>query len=375
MTGFGRGCASSSSKKITVEIKSLNSKQFDAAARIPHIFREYDIEIRSRVAKALERGKVDICVAVESTATETTSTVNVDILGLYKSQLEEMGKKLGLPGPADWYSLLMHMPDAMKSEQQAAAADDYAALIEACGDAIATLREFRFQEGRKLYDFFRSKIENIGSLLVEIEPYEAERVPKIKMRFVAGIIDYGRMRSALIGGGETYLKYTALLSKRMPRPAARYADAHTSLLGGVERERPAADVCACACEPTGIVVGVHQPDLTSHGAEETFRHLRDHRRFVGSRSASANSELRDEIADAAIILLPERPLDIDILHADLAITIAYFHASHPGTVDSLSSGSDFRHCRAVGKTVFVGDEQRPVDMQPSDRCDMQLILS
>ncbi len=182
MTGFGRGCASSSSKKITVEIKSLNSKQFDAAARIPHIFREYDIEIRSRVAKALERGKVDICVAVESTATETTSTVNVDILSLYKSQLEEMGKKLGLPEPADWYSLLMHMPDAMKSEQQAAAADDYAALIEACGDAIATLREFRLQEGRKLYDFFRSKIENIGSLLVEIEPYEAERVPKIKMR-------------------------------------------------------------------------------------------------------------------------------------------------------------------------------------------------
>lgn len=182
MTGFGRGCASTSSKKITVELKSLNSKQFDVSTRIPVFFREYEIETRNFVAKALERGKVDLTVTVENMGAEASASVNIPLLAVYKKQLEELGENLSLPQPADWYTLLMRMPDSMKTETAVAGEEDREALADAARQAVEHLREFRIQEGRKLYDFFVAKIEAIGSLLNQVEPFEAERVPRIKAR-------------------------------------------------------------------------------------------------------------------------------------------------------------------------------------------------
>lgn len=205
MTGFGRGCASSSTKKITVEIKSLNSKQFDVSMRVPSIFKEYEIEARNYVAGVLERGKVDMSVGIDSLGTEANAAVNVELLGVYKKQLEDMGKALGLPEPADWYTLLMRMPEAMKVSAPEAGKDDYEALMSAVRQAADRLREFRIQEGRKLYSFFVTKIERIGNLLAEIEPFEKERVPKIKARLeeqlgkLASIeYDAGRLEQELI---------------------------------------------------------------------------------------------------------------------------------------------------------------------------------
>lgn len=182
MTGFGRGCAASSSKKITVELKSLNSKQFDLSTRIPSFFREYEIETRNFVATHLERGKVEMTVTVDNLATEATASVNVPLLAVYKKQFEAMGEALALPDPVDWYSLLMRMPDSMKTETAVADEEEHKALEEATRQAVDHLREFRLQEGKKLYDFFVCKIESIGELLKQIEPFEAERVPKIKAR-------------------------------------------------------------------------------------------------------------------------------------------------------------------------------------------------
>lgn len=182
MTGFGRGCASSSSKKITVELKSLNSKQFDISTRIPGFFREYEIEARNRVASALERGKVEMTVSVDNLAVVATSSVNVPLLAVYKKQFEALGETLSIPTPADWYSLLMRMPDSMKTETVSADEEDKIALETAISQALKQLREFRIQEGRKLFDFFVSKIKAISGLLEEIEPFENERVPKIKAR-------------------------------------------------------------------------------------------------------------------------------------------------------------------------------------------------
>ncbi len=205
MTGFGRGCVSSSSKKITVELKSLNSKQFDISIRIPSFFREYEIETRNYVAKALERGKVDLSVNVESIATEATASVNIPLLAVYKKQLEKLGESLSLPRPADWYSILMRMPDSMKTETVTAGEEDRKALAEAAQLAVANLQEFRKQEGRKLYGFFVEKIEAIGYLLEQIEPFEAERVPRIKARLEEQLarltsveFDAGRLEQEMI---------------------------------------------------------------------------------------------------------------------------------------------------------------------------------
>lgn len=182
MTGFGRGCASSSSKKITIELKTLNSKQFDLSTRIPSSFREFEIEMRNYVAKILERGKVDMIVSIENIGVEATAHINTALLGLYKEQFEKMGETLGLPAPADWYTLLMRMPDAMKNEVVTSDENDQKALFEALHEAVERLNEFRVTEGRKLYQFFKEKIKAIGDLLEEVESYEKERVPRIKAR-------------------------------------------------------------------------------------------------------------------------------------------------------------------------------------------------
>lgn len=182
MTGFGRGISSSATHKITIEIKSLNSKQFDISMRIPAGLREYEIEARNILAEEMERGKVDFNVQLENIAAEGASSINLPVLKEYKRQLEEMGNELGLSEPSDWYTVLLRMPDAMKTENNQPTDTDKSAFFASIREALDNLKAFRNQEGRKLYDFFVKKIENISELLCRIEPYEMERVPKIRAR-------------------------------------------------------------------------------------------------------------------------------------------------------------------------------------------------
>lgn len=205
MTGFGRGCAVSPTKKIIVEIKSLNSKQFDFSMRVPSFFRELEVETRNRMATDFERGKVDVTVSVENLAVETTASINIPLLASYKGQLEEMKNQLNLPDPADWYSLLLRMPDAMRTETGKLENEDAEAFMKACSEAAAALTEFRAQEGKKLYLFFEEKIANIRQLLSDVEPYEESRVPKIKARLEEQLsrlssieYDKGRLEQELI---------------------------------------------------------------------------------------------------------------------------------------------------------------------------------
>lgn len=205
MTGFGRGTAQTPTKRIKVEIKSLNSKQLDLSLRVPSVYREMEVTLRNPLASALERGKVEMTATVENLVAEATASINDDLLAVYKSQVESMMTKLNLPEPTDWYSVLMRMPDAMTIEAQHPDAVDAEALTEATMEAVRTLVEFRRQEGRKLYTFFKSKIERIGNLLKEVEPFEKERVPKIKERLEDQLkrlssieYDRGRLEQELI---------------------------------------------------------------------------------------------------------------------------------------------------------------------------------
>lgn len=184
MTGFGRGSTSTPTRKITVEIKSLNSKQFDISMRMPSCFRELEVQTRNRLAADMERGKVDLTVTMENLGGETSASVNIPLLKTYRDQIDELSDALQISRPvsSDLYALLLRMPDAMKMETQQLNEDDVKAFGTACEAALAEINSFRTQEGRKLYDFFVKKIENIRSLLADIEPYEAERIPKIRAR-------------------------------------------------------------------------------------------------------------------------------------------------------------------------------------------------
>lgn len=182
MTGFGRGSAQTSTKRVKVEIKSLNSKQLDLSLRVPAYFREMEVTMRNPIAAKLERGKVELAATVENLVAEPSTTVNIDLLGAYKRQLEEMGSSLNLPEPTDWYGLLLRMPESMKSEHVSIGEEDEDAFSRACNEAIDSLIEFRRREGRKLYSFFIEKIGKIRQLLDEVSPLEEERVPKIRER-------------------------------------------------------------------------------------------------------------------------------------------------------------------------------------------------
>lgn len=205
MTGFGRGIATSSSKKVTVDIKSLNSKQLDLMARVPSCFKDVELEARNLIAARLERGKVEMNSLCESVGTDSPMHINIDLLAAYKSQIEDMAARLGLPEPADWYSTLSRMPDALKSDSGELDKADVEAFLDAVVMAADALVEFRIAEGRKLFDFFVRKIANISGLLEQIDPFEEERVPRIKARLEDQLsrlssieYDRGRLEQELI---------------------------------------------------------------------------------------------------------------------------------------------------------------------------------
>ena len=184
MTGFGKAVVEINDKKITAEIKSLNSKQLDLTVRIPQQYRECELPLRSLVASELERGKVDLVISTESNIGISKSVINKELAEEYKAQITELSQELGIPHPEDWYSVLLRMPDIMKTEMPDMDDAEKVALNEAVSNAIKELVAFRTQEGNRLELFFKEKIENIQQLLNEVPKYEQERIEKIRGRIV-----------------------------------------------------------------------------------------------------------------------------------------------------------------------------------------------
>ena len=200
MTGFGKAIVEIPNKKITVEIKSLNSKQLDVSARVPAAYREKELEMRNRIARRLERGKVDLSVHVETVVSDTPATLNIALMAQYKTQIETMSQELAIPLPTDWYSVLLRMPEVMKAENSTSLSDEEGeALLKAVDEAIEGLMQFRREEGKKLEEFFAQRIDNIRARLSEVPQYESERVAKIRARIEDGLakikeVDYDKSR-------------------------------------------------------------------------------------------------------------------------------------------------------------------------------------
>lgn len=207
MTGFGKASAEAPNKKITVEIKSLNSKQMDINARVPMALRHYELEMRNIVAHSLQRGKVDVIVSMENlNGANTQVKLNMPALQAYKAQIDEAVKALEIKEPFDWMSVLMRFPDVTITDAEDENSPElHQAVISATNMAIEALMEYRRAEGRRLEEFFAPRINTIADLLKEIEPYEAERVPKIRARIEEGLAripvaeyDKGRLEQEMI---------------------------------------------------------------------------------------------------------------------------------------------------------------------------------
>ena len=201
MTGYGKATAELSDKKINVEIKSLNSKAMDLSTRIAPLYREKEIEIRNEIAKALERGKVDFSLWIDKKdACELITPINQDVVVAYYERIRTISETTGIPAPEDWLSTLLRMPDVMtKNDIQELSEEEWKAVHATVLQAIQNLVDFRIQEGAALEKKFREKISNIAKLLTSVDPYEKERVEKIKERITDALektisVDYDKNR-------------------------------------------------------------------------------------------------------------------------------------------------------------------------------------
>ena len=200
MTGYGKSVVTFNEKKINVEIKSLNSKALDLSTRIAPLYREKEMEMRQMISKALVRGKVDFSIWIEKDASLDATPINSALVENYYHQIKDIAAKTGMPEPQDWFSILVRMPDVMsKTEAEVLTDEEWAVARGGVEQPLQALVEFRKQEGAALYNKFSEKLDNIGSLLASIEPYEKSRVEKIRSRIVEGLksipeIEYDKNR-------------------------------------------------------------------------------------------------------------------------------------------------------------------------------------
>ncbi len=184
MTGYGKATCTVGTKKITIEIKSLNSKQLDLSSRVPSMYREKDLDLRNLVSKRLERGKVDFGVFMENFGSESFLQLNGPVIQTYSKQIKNIAQELHIPLPTDWFSVLLRLPEATKTESQELDELEWNRVYEAFTKAVDSLVEFRIKEGVSLRRVFEEKIANIRKLLKDIDPYEKERIEKVKERIL-----------------------------------------------------------------------------------------------------------------------------------------------------------------------------------------------
>ncbi len=190
MTGFGKASSEFSTKKITVEVRSLNSKQLDLNLRTPYIYKEKELELRSEISKQLERGKVDISIYTESIQDTLPVAINKTLAKTYYNELKSLAEELKEVN-TDLFRLTMKMPDVLKAEKEVVEFDveEWKAVKATVDIAIEAFQKFRDDEGKTLSNEFEMRIGIIDKLLTEVISYDAARVENIRTRIKNNIAD------------------------------------------------------------------------------------------------------------------------------------------------------------------------------------------
>lgn len=185
MTGFGKSILQLPSKKITIEIKSLNSKSLDLNARIPGQYREKELRLRTLIANSLTRGKVDFSLYVEVTGEETTASVNPAVVKKYMNQLREIVEA----DEAELLKMAVGMPDVLKTEREEIDSEEFSSIEEALGSALVEINQFRTDEGKALEKELTLRINNTEDLLNRIITMDPDRIAGVRERLRKGLAD------------------------------------------------------------------------------------------------------------------------------------------------------------------------------------------
>lgn len=206
MTGFGKQVLDLGNSKITIEIRTLNSKQLDVNCRISNSYKTYELDIRNLIAEQLHRGKVDCSISVEKNSAETASVINMDLAKHYLSQIQDLSKNTNLGNDSELLSIILKMPDIFTTPEHVIDDEELKVLKDGVLKALKSVNGYRTNEGASLEKDIKLRIEKILSLLKQVDQFEDERTIRIKDRlknnllqsFENGQIDQNRFEQEII---------------------------------------------------------------------------------------------------------------------------------------------------------------------------------
>lgn len=195
MTGFGKAACECRNRNITIEIKTLNSKQIDINARIPNGYRDREPQMRSLISGRLQRGKIDFAINVEITGEASNYKVNKPLALKYYSELKELSVSLDEKEISDFLPLLIRMPDILVSEKEEVSEEEWTSVFQAIEEALKQVDDFRIQEGRMLENDLLVRIDIILQLLDKVEPFEKTRFDNLKAKILKDLNDFTEKES------------------------------------------------------------------------------------------------------------------------------------------------------------------------------------
>ncbi len=207
MTGFGKASLQLPTKKITVEVKSLNSKGLDLNVRMPSVYREMELGLRNIISQKLERGKVDFSIYIEITGEETSSKINVPIV---KGYINQMKAVILNADETELMKMAVRMPDALKTERDEIDENEWNEILKVVDDAMKNIASFRIDEGKSLENEFIMRIENIRNFMNQAVSMDTERIETVKNRLRTALaeleanVDENRFEQELIFYLEKY---------------------------------------------------------------------------------------------------------------------------------------------------------------------------
>lgn len=188
MTGYGKSVLQLPTKKVTIEIKSLNSKNLDLNVRIPSYYKEKELNVRKKLAKTLVRGKVDFSIFVEMTADETATTINHGVVKQYMQQLRNV-VQTGNSDDVELLKMAVLMPDALKTEREELDENEWNLINQRVDEALKNIIQYRVDEAASLEVDFRERIANIQTYLEQVKALDIDRIENVKTRLKKAIDD------------------------------------------------------------------------------------------------------------------------------------------------------------------------------------------
>jgi uncharacterized protein (TIGR00255 family) len=186
MTGFGKAIGNRGDISYNVELRSLNSKQTDIYVRMPNVFKSKELELRTKLAKELSRGKIEMSLNIQGNSVETQQSINTDLAKHYHQELKNLAGSLG-ENSENLLSMVLKMPEVLRSKAPELDSEEWGFIMNLVSEAVEAHSEFRETEGRSLEDDFKIRIDSITQLLIEVENHEDVRVESVRTRLNKGV--------------------------------------------------------------------------------------------------------------------------------------------------------------------------------------------